>query len=150
MSMFSCFPRKKLNGNKFQIEILERHPFTTQTFCPFGLRAESTETYYLVIVAPSLTAPHFEESAAEIMRTVDRPPDLKRLRAFVAHGGHAVTYGPGTWHAPMVVLGEGRVDFVVTQFVNGVPDDDCQEVRIAEGVEVALGGKEGGALKGKL
>lgn len=150
MSMFSCFPRKKLQNNRFHVEILERHPFTTQTFCPLGLPAESTESYYIVIVAPSLTAPHFEESAVEAKQKVERPPDLKKLRAFVAHGGQAVTYGPGTWHAPMVVLGRGRVDFVVTQFVNGVPDDDCQEVRIGEGVEVLLDGNEGAVMKGKL
>ena len=70
---------------------------------------------------------------------VERPPDLKNLKAFVAHGGQAVTYAPGTWHAPMVVLGERRVDFVVTQFVNGLPQDDCQEVRIGSGVGVLLG-----------
>jgi ureidoglycolate hydrolase len=28
----------------------------------------------------------------------------------VAHGGQAVTYAPGTWHAPMVVLVSKRRD----------------------------------------
>ena len=50
-----------------------------------------------------------------------------------------MTYGAGTWHAPMVVLGDRRVDFVVTQFVNGVPEDDCQEV-LVENVSVDLSG----------
>jgi len=50
----------------------------------------------------------------------------------VARGDQAVTYAPGTWHAPMVVVGRQRVDFVVTQFVNGVPQDDCQEVLLGE------------------
>jgi ureidoglycolate lyase len=137
ISMFSCFPRKGLGrGNRFAVKILERHPFTTQTFCPLGLASGSTETYYLVIVAPSLETPI---QTGEGGSRLERPPDLNKLRAFIAHGGQAVTYAPGTWHAPMVVLGKRRVDFVVTQFVNGVPQDDCQEVRIGEGVTVRLG-----------
>jgi len=39
-----------------------------------------------------------------------------------------VTYGAGTWHAPMVVLGNKPVDFVVVQFKNGVEVEDCQIV----------------------
>lgn len=69
---------------------------------------------------------------------IQRPPDLCNLKAFVAHGGQAVTYAVGTWHAPMVVLGKGRVDFVVTQFVSGFPDEDCEEVSIARGISVRL------------
>lgn len=33
----------------------------------------------------------------------------------------------------MIVLGSRRVDFLVTQFANGVADDDCQEVLIGSG-----------------
>lgn len=54
------------------------------------------------------------------------------MKAFVARGDQAVTYGPGTWHAPMAVVGQRRVDFVVSQFANGIPDDDCQEVLLGE------------------
>lgn len=68
------------------------------------------------------------------------PPDLNNMRAFVARGGQAVTYGVGTWHAPMVVLGPRRVDFVVVQFVNGVDDEDVQEAAFGEGIVVDLGG----------
>lgn len=55
-------------------------------------------------------------------------PDLKRLRAFVATSSQAVTYGAGTWHSPMVVLGQTgtRLDFVVSQFASGVAVEDCQ------------------------
>ncbi|OAQ98042.1 hypothetical protein LLEC1_07945, partial [Akanthomyces lecanii] len=40
----------------------------------------------------------------------------------------AITYGAGTWHAPMAVLGAPgtTLDFVVTQFASGVADEDCQ------------------------
>lgn len=33
----------------------------------------------------------------------------------------------------MIVLGDHRVDFLVTQFANGVPNDDCQEVLMGSG-----------------
>ena len=59
-------------------------------------------------------------------------PDLGRARAFVAHGGQAVTYAPGTWHAPMIVVGERSVEFVVWQWGNGVPEEDCQEVEVGK------------------
>lgn len=60
-------------------------------------------------------------------------PDLENIRAFIARGDQAVTYGPGTWHAPMVVLGKKEVDFVVVQYVNGIGLEDCQEA-VLEGV----------------
>ena len=61
------------------------------------------------------------------------------MKAFVAKPGMGVTYGVGTWHAPMVVIGDGRVDFVVTQWVSGRGGEDCQEIEIQEGVEVVVG-----------
>lgn len=153
MSMFSCFPRN-LSGigieggarsphtkARFRINILERHPYTTQTFSPLGLPANSEDggrakTFFLVIVAPSL---HGTTATALESTRIRNPPDLTRLRAFIARGDQAVTYAAGTWHAPMVVLGERRVDFLVTQFVNGVADDDCQEVLLGEENQVYVG-----------
>ncbi|KAF2121929.1 ureidoglycolate hydrolase-like protein [Lophiotrema nucula] len=156
----------------FDVGILERHPFTTQTFIPMGLSQFDRHTQYLVIVAPTLPA-----SASK--RHVDRPPpyptpkinrkksikdifararpspftneaapppsqfsrlhpsqrpkgpglpDLKNLRAFIANGNQAVTYGAGTWHAPMAVIGDRPIDFVVVQFANDVAIEDCQEI----------------------
>lgn len=160
MSMFSCFPRNLSGigiesepspGNqqggsprvRFRVAILERHPYTTQTFSPLGLSPgednNRANTFFLVIVAPSLpnTTTTTTNSSSRKLE-IKSPPDLTRLRAFIAQGNQAVTYGAGTWHAPMVVLGERRVDFLVTQFVNGVADDDCQEVPLGEGNSVAV------------
>lgn len=72
-------------------------------------------------------------------------PDLSNLKAFIARGDQAVTYGPGTWHAPMVVLGEKPIDFVVVQYMNGVGIEDCQEVEVeasdgGNGLSVDVGG----------
>ena len=105
-----------------QVDILERHPFTTQTFIPLGLSHSDELTNYIVIVAPSLPTNRGAIFGA---------PDLNHVRAFVASGDQAVTYSPGTWHAPMVVVGDCPVDFVVMQFVNGVKNEDTQEVKLA-------------------
>jgi ureidoglycolate lyase len=152
MTMFCCFPRKlrTITPDKevFDVRILERHPFTNQTFVPVDLSSHSKvgdgedEPVFLVVVAPTLkgeTATAKNEAGETV--TIRDPPDLKNVKAFIARGGQAVTYGVGTWHAPMVVLGRRRVDFVVVQHVNGVADEDCQEAAFGEGVVVDLGPK---------
>lgn len=134
MSLFACFPRVLIPDGEsliFKIRVLERHPFTTQTFIPMGLAAADPSTKYLVIVAPTL-----DPTTAFPNRG---PPDLVNLRAFMAHGGQAVTYAAGTWHAPMVVVGRRKVDFVVVQFCNGVPAEDCEEAELeGEGFGVVV------------
>jgi ureidoglycolate lyase len=45
-------------------------------------------------------------------------------------GTQAVTYGAGTWHAPMIVVGDRSIDFVVVQFANDVGIEDCQEIKL--------------------
>jgi ureidoglycolate hydrolase len=112
--------------------ILERHPFTTQTFTPLRSAVDG----YLVIVAPSLPA---SQQDAHLPVPVDGNgdrlpgrglPDVRSLKAFVATSSQAVTYGAGTWHAPMVTLGArgATLDFVVFQFKSGEAVEDCQEV----------------------
>lgn len=143
MNMFVCAPRPlhpSRDGSDrvyFPVEILERHPFTTQTFIPLGLSSGGEEgSQYLVIVAPSLGPspndlqfPVPDAAAAAQGRLPGRGlPDLTKIKAFLATGSQAVTYGAGTWHAPMVVVGKHPVPFVVAQFANGVGIEDCQEV----------------------
>ncbi|ROV96399.1 hypothetical protein VSDG_05468 [Cytospora chrysosperma] len=130
----------------FEVNILERHPFTTQTFSPLstsgsGERDLGSKEGYLVIVAPRLDRPSAPSSGQTSPGTSSAPgiyhagpehdqPDPTQLKAFIATIDQAVTYGAGIWHAPMVALGpEGStVDFVVTQFANGVGIEDCEEV----------------------
>jgi ureidoglycolate lyase len=186
ISLFSSKPRatRSIDSGKsvFDVTILERHPYTTQTFLPLGLSAQNASTKYLVIVAPTLPA---GGSRAEILdrpsaypanekarrpglpgvlsraKSTDGqleaklpkgsgPPDLNGVQAFIARGDQAVTYGAGTWHAPMVVLGENTVDFAVVQFVNGVPLEDCQEKEFAEGIAVDLTDLSMGGTKSRL
>lgn len=169
MSLFSCFPRTlraagDASGRRFfDIRILERHPYTSQTFIPLSTssrsrdeRGSSTETsvqstkrtdyetLYMVVVAPTLTGQavtaRVETQDGHIkLITIHDPPDLSNIKAFFAKPGQAVTYAAGTWHAPMVVLGKERVDFVVTQFMNGIEEEDCQLLSFNEGIAVDLG-----------
>uniref|UniRef100_L2GK89 Ureidoglycolate hydrolase n=1 Tax=Colletotrichum fructicola (strain Nara gc5) TaxID=1213859 RepID=L2GK89_COLFN len=127
----------------FRVDILERHPFTTQTFVPLAASAGVPHAAYLVIVAPTLPA-EGEDSSLPAPKTGGKGPgrpDLANLKAFVATPGQAVTYGAGTWHAPMVALGPPgtAIDFVV--IASGVGAEDCQEVVIeaqGEGVVVQV------------
>ncbi len=161
MNLFVCTPRRlrpditsstvsqsPIEG-LFDVKLLERHLYTTQTFIPMGLSSTDTTTRYLVIVAPTLpslggtTFNHsvpisrqetpslavFSPEQDQIASPIGRP-DLRRLRAFLAHGSQAVTYGAGTWHAPMAVVGEKKVQFVVTQYANGVENEDCEELNL--------------------
>ncbi|KAL8847900.1 MAG: hypothetical protein Q9221_007076 [Calogaya cf. arnoldii] len=134
MNMFSCFPRphsSTKNDSPVDVRILERHPYTTQTFIPLGVGREVQGTY-LVVVAPTL--PPTGQSPFTTMG----PPDLNKVKTFWAHGRQAVTYGMGTWHMPMAVVGEERMDFVVVQYANGVADEDCQEVKLVPAVQEKL------------
>jgi len=38
----------------------------------------------------------------------------------------------------MVVVGDERVDFVVSQWASGREGEDCEEIKIQEGVEVSI------------
>ncbi|PFH56221.1 hypothetical protein XA68_16881 [Ophiocordyceps unilateralis] len=139
MSIFAC-STVEAEGS-IVIHALERHPFTTQTFIPIASPAYE----YLVVVAPNQPS-NTTPDTANLPRWHGLP-DLHRLRAFVASHAQAVTYGAGTWHAPMMALGEPgqRLDFVVVQFASGVAAEDCQllELVSAEGeVRVVVGDGE--------
>ncbi|MCJ1321176.1 Ureidoglycolate lyase [Xylographa vitiligo] len=135
-ALFVCSPRKlhPISGNAnhiqglFDLTVVERHPYTTQTFTPMGLDPDDTINAYLVVVTP--TVPSSKSDAGT--------PDTANVRAFLACGSQAVTYGAGTWHAPMIVIGSRDISFVVTQYMNGVTDDDCQEIEFDAGVQNGL------------
>ncbi|KUJ20867.1 ureidoglycolate hydrolase-like protein [Mollisia scopiformis] len=152
MNMFVCAPRSLLQSSSstveglFPIEILERHPYTTQTFIPLGLSSlEAQRARYLVIVAPSLPPSPADAGLPVPPLTKDGQslpgrglPDVGKVKAFIANGSQGVTYGAGTWHAPIVVIGEKPIDFVVVQFANGVGVEDCQETLVSEGGRAQL------------
>ncbi len=66
-----------------QLEVLERHPLSSQVFTPLIARP------YLVVVAP-------RDAAGE--------PALDGLEAFLVWEGVGVHYKAGVWHMPMAAL----------------------------------------------
>ncbi|KAH8647921.1 ureidoglycolate hydrolase [Xylariales sp. PMI_506] len=138
MTLFVC-AAQELTGphdDSTEVQTLERHPFTTQTFIPLGTDASKR---YLVIVAPTLQSENQVDRLPVPIserHNLDLPgsglPDLSGIKAFIATNQEAITYGAGTWHAPMVVLGQpdDTIDFIIVQFGNGVALEDCQEVSI--------------------
>ena len=133
LTVFVCAARQLRDGRYLDIRVLERHKRTTQVFIPMGLTpdVDPLQRQYLVVVAPNLA--HSAGLVGE-----GHMPDLCRMRAFIARGDQAVAYGPGTWHAPMVALGQGHVPFAVMQWMNDVPAEDCEECSLAEGLSVDL------------
>lgn len=108
----------------YTAKVVERHPYLTQTFVPMG--QDLAKVSYLVIVAKTDTT------------TEQRLPDPKTVKAFICKGNQAVTYGVGTWHAPMVVVDQlvKHIDFAVLIHENGVVEEDCQECYFEPGIEV--------------
>lgn len=139
-NLFRCSPpdhilEYNVNGiegnTRYLATVLERHPFSTQTFLPMGRDKDAKA--YIVIVAKNRS---------------DGLPDMNTVQAFVARGDQAVTYGAGTWHAPMVVLGD-TVDFAVFINENGQPNEDVQETYFEPGINIEFDCSDS-TLKSKL
>ncbi|MCJ1311940.1 hypothetical protein MMC25_005614 [Agyrium rufum] len=140
ITMFVCKPRNLRGRNASELDglsqengdttgmayldlrIMERHPYTTQTFLPLGLTPEDLSTSFVVIVART------ETGAVEGGRDAVH---VESIRAFVGNGSQGVTYGKGTWHAPMIVVGRRNIEFAVVQYMNDVAEDDCEEIELA-------------------
>ncbi len=88
-----------------KIEIMERHPLSSQMFMPLS------DNPYLVVVAPK---GDFDES---------------KVQAFLANSNQGVNYHAGTWHHYSLALGEVS-DFLVID--RGGDGDNCDEVRLEE------------------
>ena len=97
------------------IELLERHPFSAQSFVPLSGRR------LLIIV-----------SAAGR----DGLPDLATLRAFVSDGRQGLTYRFGTWHHGMLAL-DGGTEVVVVMGFTGT-DADTEHHRLPAARHLAL------------
>jgi len=86
-----------------KIEIMERHPLSSQLFMPLS------GFPYLVVVAPK---GEFDES---------------RIQVFLATPGQGVNYHAGTWHHYSLAL-DAISDFLVID--RGGNGDNCDEVRL--------------------
>ncbi|ODV66573.1 ureidoglycolate hydrolase [Hyphopichia burtonii NRRL Y-1933] len=140
-NIFRCSAPKHLitstnSQNKvYTSKVLERHPFSTQTFVPMGQNSHLRS--YIVIVAKT------DESSA------NKLPDPTLVKAFICKGNQSITYGAGIWHAPMVVIDEqvAHIDFAVFIHENGVADEDCQECYFDPGYAVQYEHSELGLSK---
>lgn len=77
-SVYHCAPTQELGGPsnaKFEVKVLERHEYSSQSFLPLGGGAER----YLIVVA---------------LPEQDGKPDLQTLRAFTATINQGFTYAP--------------------------------------------------------
>lgn len=104
VSVFRCTPRSRW---PLAVELLEKHPGSTQVFVPMNARR------YLAVVALG----------------GDRP-DLATLAAFIATGAQGISYHPGVWHHPMIAL-DAEVDFTCLVWEDGSADD-CAVVAYRE------------------
>lgn len=86
----------------FAYEVLERHPYSEQTFLPLST------TTSLIVVARS---DHLTK------------PDLATLKAFIVPSGLGIVYRPDTWHTGMAAL-EGPSHYAMLIHEAGT-DDDC-------------------------
>ncbi|PHQ68124.1 MAG: ureidoglycolate lyase [Robiginitomaculum sp.] len=94
-----------------KIEIMERHPLSTQMFMPLS------ENPYLVVVAPK---GEFDES---------------KVAVFLAEANQGVNYYAGTWHHYSLAL-NAVSDFLVVD--RGGDGDNCDEVQLSEPITITL------------
>jgi ureidoglycolate lyase len=109
ISIFHALPRPM----PLPIEVMERHPLSSQAFYPLEQRA------FLVVVA--------EDGEAPLAR---------RLHAFLSSGEQGVNYRRNTWHHALIAIGQ-PCNFLVID--RGGPEPNCEEQRLSgERVLVAL------------
>ncbi len=99
VSAFRCAPRP---AGLFAIEMLEKHPHSTQLFVPMNA------SRFLVVVALG-----------------GERPDPSTIAVFEARGGQGISYRPGVWHHPMIALDQ-TTDFACFVHEDG-SGDDCTE-----------------------
>lgn len=98
------------------INMLEKHPFFSQTFVP-----RSKEPFYCVVALGG------------------REPDLSTLEIFKTNGDQGVHLNRGTWHFPLICI-EDKQEFIVLDGV-GV-GNNLDKKKIIECVEYNMEDKE--------
>ncbi|MFQ5347832.1 MAG: ureidoglycolate lyase [Rhodothalassiaceae bacterium] len=107
LSLYRTTPK----AQPLRLEVLERHPLSSQTFYPLSRRP------WLVVVAPP---GEFDRAA---------------VRVFRAGPGQGVNYRPGTWHHYSLAL-HAVSDFLVIEQEG--PGENCDEVRLDPPLVIAL------------
>ncbi|GAA5992512.1 hypothetical protein JCM5350_003502 [Sporobolomyces pararoseus] len=109
MCVFRCEPQNSIGSEqgKWEVRVLERHEFSSQSFMPMGTENGS----YLVLVA---------------LPGSDGLPDLSTLRAFLATSSQGITYHHNIWHHPLIALGSKAMEFSCVVWETGVGEIDCE------------------------
>ena len=110
VSLFRAQPRSL----PLSIELLERHPLSSQAFFPVG------GARFLIVVAPA--------------------GDVAAIRAFLSNGAQGVNYHRGVWHHPLIALDRESDVLVVDR---GGEGDDYEEHRFDEDQRPLVGAASG-------
>ena len=86
-----------------QINMLEKHPFFSQTFIP------KDNQPFLVVVAP----------ASDNL-------NIKDIRAFISNGEQGVNYSRGVWHFPLISVRD-VAQFIVIDRKHVIDSDDIEQ-----------------------
>ena len=86
-----------------QINMLEKHPFFSQTFIP------KNNQLFLVVVAPA-----------------SDEPNIKDIRAFISNGEQGVNYSRGVWHFPLISVRDDA-QFIVIDRKHDIDSDDIEQ-----------------------
>ncbi|ENW17261.1 Ureidoglycolate hydrolase [Acinetobacter haemolyticus CIP 64.3 = MTCC 9819] len=92
----------------FKIDMLERHPYGSQSFIPLQ------QQKFIIIVA--LPLDHSQ-------------PDEQQIYAFLSNGKQGITYRQGVWHHPLITL-EAESDFLVVDRIGG--GQNCDVYHLVE------------------
>jgi ureidoglycolate lyase len=88
--------RAQVTQMPFTVRMLERHPLGSQAFIPLLGRPS------LVIVAPRTDNSINNDK-----------PQLDLIRAFITNGKQGINYSRGTWHHPVLAIGNEDDDLLV-------------------------------------
>ena len=88
---------------RLHIEMLEKHPFFSQTFIP------KDNQPFLVVVAPA-----------------SNELNIKDISAFISNGEQGVNYSRGVWHFPLISV-KDDVQFIVIDRKHVIDSDDIEQ-----------------------
>jgi len=103
--VISIVRSKLASALPYRFDMVERHPLGSQAFIPLG-----RFPFVVVVAAPG-------ESV-----------EAEDLSAFVTNGSQGISYHRGTWHMPLIALGEAQ-EFLV---VDRAPGEGNCEQRVFE------------------
>jgi ureidoglycolate lyase len=98
--------RTQPRATPITLEVMERHALGSQAFVPLA------DCVFLIVVALPGQAPAVAED----------------LSAFVSDGRQGINYHAGTWHHPLLAIGQTSDFLVIDRIGESV---DCEEIPIA-------------------